>query len=111
MHIIEYIKKECTDLSMGSLEDLAGCTINRDLDRMTLNISWYHLITKMNQGFNNDMKSLITLNTPVTPYEGIIRKQETGTKSSKDIPYTRKRIMGKFYYYGISTIRHQNKNP
>ena len=35
---------------------------------------------KMTQVFNNDVKLLMTFNTPDTPHKGILLKQETGTK-------------------------------
>ena len=34
----------------------------------------------MNQGFNKDMKSLMTFNTPATPHKGILLNKETNTK-------------------------------
>ena len=34
----------------------------------------------MTQVFNNDVKLLMTFNTPDTPHKGILLKQETGTK-------------------------------
>ena len=49
---------------------------------MTLNIYQPDLINKMTQGFNEDMKSLITFNTPDTPHQGIVFNQETDTKIS-----------------------------
>ena len=49
---------------MGELEDFIGCMIKRDLTKMTLNISQPDPINKMIQGFNRDMKSLMTFNTP-----------------------------------------------
>ena len=51
---------------MGELEDFIGCTVNSNITKMTLKISQPHLITKMTQGFNEDMKSLMTFNTPAT---------------------------------------------
>ena len=47
---------------------------------MTLNISQPDLINKMTQLFNEDVKSLMTFNTIVTPNKGIVRNQETDTK-------------------------------
>ena len=41
---------------MGELEDFVGCTIKRDTTKMNLNIYQPHLITRINQAFNKDMK-------------------------------------------------------
>ena len=60
---------------MGELEDFIGCTIKRDLAKMTLKISQPDLINKMTPGFNEDAKSLITFNTPATPHKGIVYHQ------------------------------------
>ena len=65
---------------MGEIEGFVGCTIKRDLTNMTLNIFQPHIITKVTQGFNKDVKSLLTFNTPDTPYKGIVRRQETDTQ-------------------------------
>ena len=37
---------------MGELEDFIGCSIKRDLTKMTLKISKPDIINKMAQGFN-----------------------------------------------------------
>ena len=60
---------------MGELEDLAGCTIKRDITKMTINISQPDIITKMPQEFNKNEKSLITFNIPATPHKWIVRNQ------------------------------------
>ena len=39
----------------------------------------------MTQGFNKDMKSLMTFNTPATLHKGIVNNQDTDTKISYDI--------------------------
>ena len=39
----------------------------------------------MTQGFNEDVKSLMTFNTPDTLHKGIVRNQETDTNISYDI--------------------------
>ena len=49
---------------MGELDDFVGFTIMRDLTNTNLNNSQLHLINKMTQGFNKDMKSLMTFNNP-----------------------------------------------
>ena len=41
---------------MIETEDFVGFTIKRDLTKMTLNISQPHLINKVTQGFNEDVK-------------------------------------------------------
>ena len=41
---------------MGELEDFVGCTINRDLTKLTLNISQQDIINNTTQGFIEDMK-------------------------------------------------------
>ena len=67
---------------MCELEDFVGCTIKRDLTKMTLKNSQPDLVTKMTQGFNEDVESLMTFNTPATLYKGIVRNQEIDTKIS-----------------------------
>ena len=49
---------------MGELEDFLWCKIKRNLTNINLNIYQSDIITKMAQGFNEDMKSLMTFNTP-----------------------------------------------
>ena len=61
---------------MGPLEDFVGCTINLDLINTTLMISQLHLIKKMSEEFNNNMKTIMNFNTPDTPHKGIARNQE-----------------------------------
>ena len=60
---------------MGELEDFIGCSIKRDLTKMTLNISQPDIINKTTQGFNEDMQSLMTFNTPATSHKGVVRNQ------------------------------------
>ena len=50
---------------MGELDEFIGCEIKGDLTKMTLKISQPDLITMMTQGFNKDLKSLITFNTHI----------------------------------------------
>ena len=57
--------------------------IKRNLTNKSLNISQSNLIIKPNQGFNDDLKSLMTTNTPATSYKGIVSKQETVKKTKK----------------------------
>ena len=80
MDTIEKIKKVYVTQSIGKLESFIGCTIKRDLTKMNLKIYQLDIINKTNQGFNEDMKSIIAFNTPATPHEGIVRNQETDTK-------------------------------
>ena len=82
MNMIEHTKKYYITRLLGELENFLVCTINRDLTKMTLTIYQPDLITNMNQGFNEDMKLLMTFNTTSTPHKGIIRNQETDTKIS-----------------------------
>ena len=70
---------------MSELEDFVGCAIKRDLTNMTLNISQPDIINKMNQGFNGDVKSLMTFNTSDTPHQGIVCNQEKYTNISDNI--------------------------
>ena len=67
---------------MGKLEDFVGCTVRRDLIKMTLKIYQPHLITKITQVFNEYVKSLMRFNTPDYPHHGFVRIQETYTKKS-----------------------------
>ena len=39
MNTIEWTKKEYVNISKGELEEFVGCTIERDITKMTLNIS------------------------------------------------------------------------
>ena len=83
MDIIECIKKEYASRSMGELKDFIKCTINHELTKTTLKISQPDLINKTTQGFNKDMKSIMTFNKPAKPHKGIVRNQETDTKNQK----------------------------
>ena len=70
---------------MGELEDFIGCMIKRDLTKMTLNICQPDPINRMIRGFNGDMKSLMTFNTPATPYKGVLLNKKIDTKASDDL--------------------------
>ena len=70
---------------MGPLEDFVGCTIKCGLSKKNIKISQPHLILKMTQLFNKDVKSLVTGNCPATPYKGIVRNQETDPKISNHL--------------------------
>ena len=67
---------------MVEVEEFELCAIKRDLTNMTLNISQPYIIDKIIKGFNRDVKSLMTCNTPAIPYKGILRNQGTDTKIS-----------------------------
>ena len=54
---------------MAELEEFVGCTIKHDLTKTILKISQPDRITKMTQGFNEDIKSLMIFNTPATPHK------------------------------------------
>ena len=60
---------------MGEIEDFILFTINFDLTNITLKIYQPDLSNNMTQGFNKDMKSLMTFNTPDTPHKGIVLNQ------------------------------------
>ena len=72
-------------LGRVSEDSYAGCTINCDLTKMTINITHLDLITKTTQGFKEDMKSIMNFNTSATQQKGISYKQETDTKLSYNI--------------------------
>ena len=71
--------------SMVELEEFIGCTIKCNLTNMTLNISQPDISKKMTQGFNKDVKSLMTFNTPDTPHQGIVWNQEKYTNISDNL--------------------------
>ena len=70
---------------MGELEYFVGFKIKCDLTNMTLNISQTHLITQMTQGFNRNIKSLMTLNAIATSHKGFLGNRKTYTKRLKNI--------------------------
>ena len=72
--------------SKSPLEELVICTIKCDRTKMTLKISQPHLIAKMTQLFNNDVKSLMTFNTQGTPHKGIVNAEKGGKQSKQDDP-------------------------
>ena len=80
------------------MEKILGYKIKRDLNNITLNISQSHLISKLTQVFNDEVKSLMTLNTPMQHTSGLYKKKETGTNISK---YLQKR-----YRSGVWSIPH-----
>ena len=65
---------------MGELEDFVGCMIKHDHTNMTLIISQLVLINKITQGFNEDVKSLMTFNIPDKSHKGDVRNQLKDTK-------------------------------
>ena len=60
---------------MVELVDFVGCTIKRELTKKTLNISQPDLMNKMTQGFNENVKSLMTSNIPDKSHKGMVCKQ------------------------------------
>ena len=70
---------------IGELEEILECVIKRDLTNMNLNKSQPDMINKMNQGFNRDMKSLMTFNAPDITHKGIVSNQESEKIISCDI--------------------------
>ena len=70
---------------MVELEEFIGCTIKCDITKMTLNISQPDISKKTTQGFNKDVKSLMTFNTPDTPHQGIVCNQEKYTNISDNL--------------------------
>ena len=81
---------------MGELEDYKKCVIKRDLTKITLNIFQPDIINNMTQGFNKDVKSLMTFNTLDIPHTVIVSNQETDTK----IPYN----LQKRYISGVGSL-------
>ena len=65
---------------MGELEYFIECMLKRDPTNTTLNISQPYIITNMTQIFKEDVKSLMTFNTPNTPHTMIVGYQEKYTK-------------------------------
>ena len=63
---IECTKKWYVTWSMGELEEFLEFTIKRDLTKTAIKISQPDLTTNMTQGFHEDVKSLMDLNTPAT---------------------------------------------
>ena len=70
---------------MGELEYFIECTIKCNPDKMTLNISQPHLISKITQVFNINVKSFMTLNVSDTSHKGVVCNQETYTNISYNI--------------------------
>ena len=69
---------------MGGIEDFLVCKIKRNLTKINLNIYQPYIITKMTQGFNKDVKSLMAFNKTSTKHNGVVRNQETDTKIAYD---------------------------
>ena len=58
---------------MVQLEEMFWCMIYSGLAKMTLSVSQTELIKKLNQGFNNDVQSLMKFVTPNKPLRGILK--------------------------------------
>ena len=56
MDIIECTKKSYETLPTGEVEDFVECTTKHDPTSINPNIYQPNIITKMDQGFNEDMK-------------------------------------------------------
>ena len=72
---IEFINKEYGTESTGPPENFVGYTIKHELTKTNLKISQPHLITKINQGINKDVKSLMTFNILDALYKGIVQNK------------------------------------
>ena len=57
---------------MGEIEDFLGCMIKGDLTKNILNIYQLHQSTKITQGYNKYLKSLINFIAPATLHNGIV---------------------------------------
>ena len=64
---------------MGEIEYCLGCKIRCDLTNMNLNVYQPHIITKITQGFDKDLISLMNFNTPDTLHKGVVRNQDIET--------------------------------
>ena len=64
MDTIECIKNKYVTQSTGPIEYFIGCTMKHDLAKTTLKIYQTHIITRITQGFNDDLKLCMNLNTP-----------------------------------------------
>ena len=64
---------------MGELEDFVVCNIKQDPIKTTFNISQPYLITTMTQGFKEDAKSLMTLNSPATTHKDLLQPKISAT--------------------------------
>ena len=70
--------------------------IKHDLTKMDIKIYHPHIITKITQGFKEDIKLLMTFNTPTALYERIFHKQ-------KNIIYLSNNLQ-KRYQSGIGSL-------
>ena len=107
--MIESTKKYYDNRLLGELEDFVGYTINRDLTKTTLNIYQPYLISKTTQQFNEDMKLLMTFNTPDTPHKEIIRNQETDTKISYDLQKIYRSAAGSLIFHNPNNLMRYTK--
>ena len=80
--MVNYINKYYKTLSKREVEEFLWCTVKCDLTNMNLNIYQSNLIF-LNQGFNDDVKTLMKFNNPATPHKGNYLKWEMGTKNPK----------------------------
>ena len=85
MDTIKCINREYATQSTSTLEYFVECMIRNELTKMDLNIYQPHIITKITQGFNEELESLMTFNTPATPHNGIVHNQEADKQILNDI--------------------------
>ena len=52
----------------------------------------------MTQGFNKDLKYLMTFNTPPKPHKGVVRNQEIDTNFSYNIQKIYRSVIGSLIY-------------
>ena len=80
------------------IDDFAEFIIKCDLTKMTLKISQPHIITKMNQGFDEDVKSIITFNNPDKPPTRILHNKGIYTEKSKYLQKRYRSGVGLLHY-------------
>ena len=80
------------------IEDFLGYTIKHDLSEMMIKIYQPNIITKMNQGVNKDMKSLMTFNKPTAQHKGVVSYPVTDTKISNNIQNRYRNGVGSLLY-------------
>ena len=87
-------------------EYFIGCTIKRDLTKTNLKIYQPDIINNTTQGFKEDLKLLMTFNTPATPHNRIVRNQENIQKYQ--IAYRKDAGVAQDHYYTVSSSHDLN---